>query len=83
MQAKNLAIILSSLLVVGCASTFTGTLPEPLVCETWTYPTIASVELECLAFDTYERMVIRDTEKTLHIDELCAIIRNHNDSQQR
>lgn len=82
-MAKNLAIILSSALLCGCASTFTGTLPLPLVCDTWTYPTITAEELECISSDAYERMVIRDTEKTLHIDELCAIIRNHNDSQEQ
>lgn len=82
-MAKNLAIILSSLCMSACATMTTGTLPEPLVCDTYVYPTIASAELECLAFDTYERMVIRDTEKTLHIDELCEIILSHNHSQQR
>lgn len=82
-MAKSLAIILSSILLSGCASTSTGLLPEPLVCETWTYPIISSTELECVTFDTYEKLVLRDTEKTLHIAELCAIIQNHNDSQER
>lgn len=82
-MAVRLAIILSSLLLSGCATTSTGALPLPLACEDPAYPTISSGELECLTFDTYERLVLRDTQKTLHIDELCAIIRNHNDSQER
>lgn len=82
-MAKSLAIILSSILMSGCATTSTGLLPEPLVCETWTYPTISSGELDCVSHNTYEKLVLRDTEKTLHIEELCAIIQNHNDSQEQ
>jgi len=81
-MAKHLAIILSSILLTGCMTRYiTPELPEPLVCAEWTYPTISSSELECVSMDTYERLVLRDTEKTAQIAELCAIIEAHNDGE--
>mgnify|MGYP000591863241 CR=1 FL=1 len=83
-MAKHLAIILSSIILSGCMTRYiTPELPIPLVCDEWTYPAISSVELACITPDTYDKLVVRDTEKTAQIAELCAIIQAHNDRLEK
>ena len=83
-MAKPLAIILSSILLTGCMTKYIqAELPEPMVCDEWVYPSISRTELACITPDTYDKLVIRDTEKTGQIAELCAIIQAHNDKLEQ